>query len=85
MKQLIWRLKIWMLSKKADSLHKIDGMQYFVIPYDDNGKTKLRLMNRKTHDLYNRWAEKAKQPQVSFPQLLKMALYKTTQGTLLKR
>ena len=85
MKNLIMRIRIYFLQKKADRLHKIDGLQYFIVPYNFKGKTHFRLMNKRTHDAYNRICKKQGLRQLSYVDLLKIAIYKTSQGTLSRR
>ena len=70
------------LKKEAEFQRELTGKQHFVVPKVINGKRDFGLMNNDTHKLYNKAAKKLKLPHITYPELLKMAIYKTKGGSL---
>lgn len=72
------------LIKKAEKLHKENGKQYLVMPFDSKGK--LMLVHGTTFlNNYNKKAKKFGYAKMTYPKMLEIAVYKTNPGTLNKR
>jgi hypothetical protein len=84
MKKLIARYKLWKLKRKAISLHKLNNKQYFIIPVNNKGKIVYSLMNNDLHNAYNKQAKKMGKKQITYLELLKMAVFQTGEANLQK-
>jgi hypothetical protein len=81
MKNLLNKLTLWLYIRKAKRNYKLTGKQTFVVPVTNYGKRKYTLMDRTTHDAYNRQAKKQGMKQITHPELLAMCVFKTSPGT----
>ena len=79
---LIRKINFKLACKRADNYHFMTGKQYFVIRC---GKSKYTCVCNDDKEFYQKQAKKLGMPKFDHLYLLKIAAYKTKQGTLLKR
>jgi hypothetical protein len=70
------------LKKECDRQYELTGKQHFVIPVNTRGVLSYSLMNNELHKQYNKTAKKMGLAKISYPELLKMAVYRTGKGKL---
>jgi hypothetical protein len=81
MKKLVKKIILWLYIKKAKQHYKMTGKQTFVVPVVNFGKRKYTLIDKLSHDAYNRQAKKMGKKQITYPELLTMCVFKTEVGT----
>lgn len=85
MKKLLSRFSLWFLKRKAMYLYRITGKQQLVVPVDNWKRAKFTIVDKELHDAYNRMAKKMGKKQMSFVDLLKIAVFKTPAGSYSNR
>jgi hypothetical protein len=74
---------IFYLRTKCMQMHKQTHKQYFIVPVANSKKIgPYTIMNVEQHNHYNKVAKKIGKPQISYKELLTMAVFKTPSGFL---
>lgn len=72
---------LFFLRRKAMQLHRSNHKQYFIVPVAGSKKIgKYTLMTVAQHNAYNKQAKKMGKPQISYKELLTMAVFQTPSG-----